>query len=132
MNLDKYIDIPFKELGRDLSGWDCWGCLRYIYQEQFGIPLPSYLGSYETTEDREDIAKQMMEGIKDDWTQVPISNIGDGILFRIQGDPTHVAIAIGMNEMIHTYRGVDTCIENFMMTKWRFRLLGFYRHKDRS
>jgi len=129
MDISKYISIPFKELGRDLNGWDCWGCFRYIYQEQLGISLPSYINSYKDTKDVKNIAAQTRAGRKEVWIKVEDFRITDGILFRIEGDPVHVAIVINSYEMIHVYRGVDTCIENFTTSKWKSRLLGFYRYR---
>ena len=36
----KYLEIPYKPLGRDWNGCDCWGLLCLIAKGEYGITLP--------------------------------------------------------------------------------------------
>jgi len=39
---DKYIGIPYKNLGRDFDGIDCYGLVYLIFKNERGIVLPDY------------------------------------------------------------------------------------------
>lgn len=39
---ERYLDIPYKDGGRDWDGCDCWGLVRLILAEERGIVLPSF------------------------------------------------------------------------------------------
>lgn len=41
-NFDKYIGIPYKHLGKDFDGVDCYGLLMLIFREELGLELPDF------------------------------------------------------------------------------------------
>jgi cell wall-associated NlpC family hydrolase len=40
--LEEMIGTPYKELGRDKDGLDCWGFVKYVYSK-LGIDLPDFV-----------------------------------------------------------------------------------------
>ena len=40
INLEKYIGIPYKHLGRSWEGVDCIGLLYLVYRHEFNVVLP--------------------------------------------------------------------------------------------
>lgn len=59
--MDKYIGIPFKEHGRDINGWDCYGLIYYILKKEFNINIPSYVDNYGSIEDYRQLSKLILK-----------------------------------------------------------------------
>ena len=124
----QYVDIPFKEKGRNRSGCDCWGLVRLIWGDQFGIQVPSFVNQYISTKDNG--IGSLVEENMDPWTPVPagMETLGDGVLLRIEGRPKHVGIVLEPGRMIHCAQDVGTVIEKYRTKKWERRIIGFYRY----
>ena len=126
-----YLDIPFKDHGRDRSGCDCFGLVRLVLMEQYGITLPSLVEGYKDTEDRSviagliDIAKPLL-----DFTMVNADGPlpGDVVVIRQGGQPCHVGIMVGPNSMLHTEAGSGPKFEDIRRPHLAPRIEGFYRH----
>jgi cell wall-associated NlpC family hydrolase len=126
----QYVGIPFRELGRDFDGCDCWGLARLVSFHQFGRKLPSYVGEYDSTCDSTGIAETIRREARAFWTQIPAGSeaAGDIPLIRMLGVPMHVGIVVCPGKMLHVERGVDAVIEDYRGLRWKHRILGFYRY----
>jgi cell wall-associated NlpC family hydrolase len=58
----EYIGIPFLERGRGRAGCDCWGLVRLVLAERFGIELPSHADDYETVKDHGRLVELIQAG----------------------------------------------------------------------
>lgn len=58
-----YIGVPFLERGRDRAGCDCWGLVRLVLAERFGVAVPSYAGDYATIADHGRLSELINKGI---------------------------------------------------------------------
>lgn len=130
MDVNKYIYIPFKEKGRDEWGCDCWGLVRYIYQKERGIELPSYLEDYQTTSDSESISGKISNEKKLHWQDIKHGKeqVFDVVLLRMLGLPMHVGLVTQKGYMLHTSRESGTCHVKYNNIQWEKRVLGFYRY----
>lgn len=132
MNIPNWVYlVPFVEGGRDKSGADCWGLIVLLYKHFYDIDLEKYEGIAATDVDQttasDEINKQAESG--GDFYPVDDPQFGDVVLLRISGRPVHVAFCIGDSRMVHTGKRHNVVIENFEETKWKSRVLGFYRKK---
>jgi cell wall-associated NlpC family hydrolase len=129
MDLSPYVGLPFKPRGRDRSGVDCWGLLRLVYEEQFGIKLPSYADDYTTLEDKAATA-DLIDGNKGLWREISAGAElpGDGLLMSVAGRPIHIGVVIAGGRVLHIERDMGAIIESYRGFRLRKRIVGFYRH----
>jgi cell wall-associated NlpC family hydrolase len=127
-----YIGLPFKDKGRDRDGFDCWGLVRAVMGEVFGMEdLPDYSAAYEAARDRVSVAKAVAVGLAQGWLQLsPGEDIreGDLIILKLAGRPWHCAVSAGGDWMMHVCDGSGVVLEHWTLEPWKNRVEGFYRH----
>jgi cell wall-associated NlpC family hydrolase len=126
-----YIGLPFKGHGRDRSGLDCWGLVRLVMAEQFGLALPSFCQEYGRTTDTQRIP-QLIARESTTWREVTADGeeLGDIVVLRMRGKPMHVGMVLGDSQMLHIEQGIDSAIEKYRGARWQDRIAGFYRYKN--
>ena len=92
-----YIGIPFRYRGRNVSGGlDCWGLIRVVYKEQFGVDLPSFLNRQYDRDNIIGAKRALSDGAQDLFDEPPAGPvIGDCVLLHIRGLPLHCGLYIG-------------------------------------
>ena len=125
----KYIQIPFKEHGRNFSGCDCYGLVKLFYQEEFNIDLPDF-SAYDDTEQREKIEKLIDFG-KPLLKAKPIDKpkIGCLVLFKSRGFVSHIGLYIGKNMVLHITKKTNCLCERLNSKRLKGRVDGFYELK---
>ena len=126
-----YIGLPFLDHGRDRNGLDCWGLVRLVMAEQFGIALPSYVDEYQRTTQVEKISA-LIGRESQKWKIVPTGKemCGDVAVLRVRGKPMHVGFVLGDQQMLHIELGINSVIERYTGARWAERIAGFYRYKS--
>jgi cell wall-associated NlpC family hydrolase len=123
----RYIGLPFRSLGRDQSGLDCWGMVYLVYREVFAHEVPQY-ADYGDAYDIEEIGALIRGEIVTRWREVSHERLGDVILLRVKGQPCHVGVVIARGKFLHSFEGTQSCVERYDNLKWGRRKLGFYRY----
>lgn len=110
-----YVGIPFVDHGRNRSGCDCWGLVRLVLAERFGINLPSLADGYDSTEQRT-ILQHLIEGKAPvlGFAQVDLDQAqpGDVLVIRQLGAACHVGIMVTPSLLLHTEEGKGAVIED--------------------
>jgi cell wall-associated NlpC family hydrolase len=130
-----YIGLPWRTMGRDRSGLDCWGLLRLVFSERWDIDLPEYgEGGWKEQRKPADFAAlaQFIHGrMTEDWKSVGWvgRREGDGVLFMVRGRPLHIGLVVAPDWFLHIQAGHDAAVERFDSAAWRGRVEGAYRHR---
>lgn len=129
-NWNAYINIPYVENGRSKDGADCWGLVRLVYQNEFGITLPA-LSEVYAADDRGAAVEESLALHKESWVKREgTPKTGDVVLFRIMGEPVHVGIALSEGSFLHVRRNGYAVIERLTSGVWKHRVEGFYYYSD--
>lgn len=123
---NQYIGIPFVDGGAGPSGCDCWGLVRLIYRQEFGIDLPGVV--YETMPEAKSI-QAALELTRDAfWEPVDMPRAGDVLSLRVAGHESHVGIVTTPGHMLHMPEHEDSVIEPYTSRRWKERVIGIYRY----
>lgn len=131
---DRFVGIPYAELGRGRDGADCWGLACIIYHEELGITLPDYLGTYTSVEEHGEIAALIGAGAASPlWLPVEGPAVAfDIAVFRRGRLSTHVGIVIRHGLMIHMQDEDCAKVQDYRTGAWGNRLKGHFRHASRG
>lgn len=133
----RMIGVPFLDKGRGLSGWDCWGAVRFGLLNGFGVEVPSYTEDYTTTKEGDEITALIgRESLA--WIEVPLgeARVGDVIILRIKGQPWHCGLVMDPPYFLHADATVSrrtglpkgTVRDRWDSLLWEKRILGVHRH----
>lgn len=120
-----YIGAPYRLHGRTPDGWDCWGCVRFLRAEIFGLQSPSWGEAYDVASGRDPahVEALILDRIAQ-WQETDVKP-GAVILFEYFGRKAHVGLALSGREFIHTLPGHETALDR-LDDRWRRRFRGAY------
>lgn len=125
----QYVGLPFLARGRDKAGVDCWGLVRLVQAEQYGVELPSYDNNYVDPFDSAEANEAIAIGTaQPEWRRVYDVLPGDVLVFQVAGVVCHVGLYIGDGRFLHVRVGTDSAVERLASQAWQHRLKGVYRH----
>ena len=130
-NIKKFIsralEVPWQDMSRDFSGWDCWGLVMAFYRQSFGLDLPdlaqvSALNSAQVG--------TIFAACRRSWLEISQGQerAGDVALFRRGRWPCHTGVVVSPGFILHVEPDLHTCIEPFYRDPLQSRLVGIYRH----
>lgn len=125
MNIERYLQVPYQDFGRDLAGWDCWGLVRHVLHHDFGQPLFAAFGTIHPHD-----LNNLNIAFKQSLNQFKPTNAEPGAvacLFRF-GVLVHVGVCIDSTDILHTTQSSGTAL----ISHRQFKRLGlhteFYRY----
>lgn len=128
MNNVKYLQIPYKYLGRDFKGCDCLGLVQLFYKTEFNLTLPEYINYEEQwyLKDALRITKayKKMGFVKTKDTP----KFGDVLLLRESGYLKHLGVVIDLGCFLHTTDAGTACT-SYRQGEYSMLIHSVYRHK---
>ena len=130
---DKYIGLPYKSLGRDTKGIDCYGLVYLIYKNELGISLPKMDLGYLNGLDTREVAPVFHDGLELFIKSGFVKEVNgfkpfDLLLFERNGYLSHIGTCISKDKFLHADLGSASCIERVKHRYWKNRLKGVYRY----
>lgn len=128
--VNRYVGLPFVELGRGRDGVDCYGLLQLVYRDRLGVELEEVPADFEGSGDI-GVIHAMHEALtvtSGTWRRVDEARLLDVAWLRIGGHERHVGIVVGRDKILHAFRGTDSCVEDLSSATWARRLVGIYRY----
>ena len=125
INIEKYIEIPFVNGGRDFSGCDCFGLISLIYANELGIKLFDYKISCE---EASRISGEM-ERQKVSWEALEEAKAPCILTVRMDADPSftnHIGFVFKPGCFIHTTKTMGVSINRYDSHLWKRKISGFY------
>lgn len=118
-NIAKYIGKPYEE-------YNCFDLVKEFYLDLFGLDLKHFYEGRAVPERKE--IESLIVSNKGDFEKVEQAEFGDIIVVNLYGYSCHIGIYLYENLMLHTIRGVGSCIEP--IKKYEKMIEGYYRHKN--
>lgn len=126
---EQYIGIPWLLGGRDKSALDCWGLLRLLYRQEYGIELSTYAnGTAET------ITEVLSSGAVDKWHSVETPQEGDAVAIGRGDTFSHVGIYLELERPSLLHAQVNSSSNIITLRQMRrtgWSNLKFYQHDSR-
>ena len=103
MNFSKYINLSYRNLGRDFDGVDCWGLIWIVFKNVRNILLPDFT-DLQYSKDWYLTKDHIIDSIDDTWMEIdPPYNIYDVIIFYSKNSKVanHIGMMISDDKYIH-------------------------------
>ena len=124
----KYIGIPFVSNGRTLAGCDCYGLVRLVLRDEYGIELPELSDNYSDALNIKETARLFAEKrpiLAGEKIAAPQEKAV--VVITEHGVPAHIGIAAGGGYILHTGAKTGSVCQRETHPGLRGRIEGYYR-----
>jgi cell wall-associated NlpC family hydrolase len=124
----KYVGIPFVSNGRTLAGCDCYGLVRLVLRNEYGIDLPELSDNYADALNVKETARLFAENLPVLAGQkIPAPQERAVVIITEHGVPAHVGIVAGGGYVLHTGIKTGSICQRETHPGLRGRIEGYYR-----
>ena len=124
----KYIGIPFVSNGRTFWCCDCYGLVRLVLHNEYGIDLPEFADVYSSAFDVKETARLFAENLPVlTVKKIPAPEEKALVIITELGVPAHVGIVAGGGYILHTGIKTNSVCQRASHPALRGRIEGYYR-----
>jgi cell wall-associated NlpC family hydrolase len=124
----KYIGIPFVSNGRTLEGCDCYGLVRLVLRNEYGIELPSLSNDYTDALIISETARLFAEKRPVLASEkLPAPEEKAVVVITEHGRPAHIGIVAGNGYILHTGVKTGSVCQRVTHPGLHGRIEGYYR-----
>ena len=125
-----FVGVPYLLRGRTPVAWDCWGCTRFLRDELFGKPTPSWAETYSIEDGANGVrlADKVEELVRERlhaWTRVG-PRPGAVVLLSFFDRTSHIGLMLTERDFIHALYGCQTVINSVDEPRWKGRVRGHF------
>jgi len=123
----KYIGIPFVSNGRTLAGCDCYGLVRLVLNNEYGVDLPELSGDYSDALNVEETSRLFAEQLPVLAGQkIAAPREGAVAVITEHGVAAHIGITAGGGYILHTGIKTGSVCQRETHPGLRGRIEGYY------
>jgi len=123
----KYVGIPFVSNGRTLAGCDCYGLVRLVLRNEYGIDLPELSDNYADALNVKETARLFAENLPVLAGQkIPAPQERAVVIITEHGIAAHVGIVAGGGYILHTGIKTGSICQRETHPGLRGRIEGYY------
>jgi cell wall-associated NlpC family hydrolase len=130
-----FVGAPYRDLGEDPAGWDCWGLARFIGRELLGWTLPDFpnAAAWETASVSLACRRDVVEtATRHGWRRLECARPDrPAVALMVRGKRAlrhHCGIADGLGYVLHVTRPLATVYWPLEHPELP-RLVGYYEPK---
>jgi len=123
----KYIGIPFVSNGRTIKGCDCYGLVRLVLHNEYGLELPELSDDYSNALNVKETARLFADNIP----VLAAEKINKPeekavVIITEHGVPAHIGIVAGGGYLLHTGIKTGSVCQRESHPALRSRIEGYY------
>lgn len=127
--INKYLGIPYINMGRDIKGVDCWGLVVIIFKDILNVDLPDTLDKYEIDWSYKG-KNYFNDCYVDRFTREITPQYLDIILIKnSKGISNHAGVMVDSKHFIHAAEKAGVIVSNIKDSIWINRIEGYFRLK---
>jgi cell wall-associated NlpC family hydrolase len=126
-----YVGIPYVKASSTRRGVDCYGLVRLLYRDVYGIELTDWEATLPDGAKRPDLISAFEAAVSEEtWELVETPQEGDIVVFRLFNSPLHCGMMINPAQFLHSIEPTGSSVERINSPMWKKRIVHYLRYKN--